>query len=109
LGVEPDCHALRKISEQIKLFLKTLQGSVAYDGAMNDPWQHLGAFVLQFRAGTDIAADRFEGRVEHIASGRQARFHSLADLRTFLDRVLRSQWAEAAEAGLLFEDRQNDA
>ena len=93
---------LEEFQNNLNGSLRHCKGLLLTMRAMNDTWQHLGAFVLQFRAGTDIAADRFEGRVEHIASGRQARFHSLADLRTFLDQVLRSQWAEAAEAGLPF-------
>jgi hypothetical protein len=65
---------------------------------MTDTRQHLGAFVLLFRADTDIEAGRFEGRVEHVATGRQARFHSVAELRTFIEQVLRAVGAEAAEA-----------
>jgi hypothetical protein len=74
---------------------------------MNYTWEHLGAFVLLFRAGTDIEAGRFEGRVEHVASGRQARFHSLAELRTFLEEVLRALRADAAEAEQPAAERQN--
>lgn len=65
---------------------------------MTDTRQHPDGFVLLFRAGTDIEAGRFEGRVEHIASGRQARFRSLAELQAFLEQVLRAVRAEAAEA-----------
>jgi hypothetical protein len=52
--------------------------------------QYAGAFVVQFRAGTDFDADRVEGRVEHIASGRTACFESLEDLVAFLGQVLKA-------------------
>jgi hypothetical protein len=46
------------------------------------------AFVVQFRERTGDAQDRFEGRVEHIISGRAARFRSAAQLTRFMRRVL---------------------
>ena len=46
------------------------------------------AFVIQFRPETDVEAGRLEGRVEHVASGQAAHFHSLDELLTFLARVL---------------------
>ena len=46
------------------------------------------AFVVQFRAETDIAAGRFDGRVEHVMSGQATHFHSLEELLAFLARVL---------------------
>jgi hypothetical protein len=51
-------------------------------------WQHKAAFVVQFRPETDIDAGRFEGRVEHIASTKATRFHSLDELLGFIDSVL---------------------
>jgi len=51
-------------------------------------WQHKGAFVLQFRPETDIEAGRFEGRVEHIASTKATRFHSLDELLSFIADAL---------------------
>jgi hypothetical protein len=53
-----------------------------------DEWQSRAAFVIQFREGTDIGAGRLVGRVEHIASYKAARFHSLEDLLSFIARVL---------------------
>lgn len=53
-----------------------------------DEWQSRAAFVIQFREGTDIGAGRLEGRIEHIASYKAARFHSLEDLLSFIARVL---------------------
>jgi len=47
------------------------------------------AFVLQFASGAS-AANLFQGRAEHLASGRVARFQSLADLAWFLESVLSS-------------------
>jgi hypothetical protein len=43
---------------------------------------------VQFRAETDIAADRFVGRVEHVVSGQVTNFSSLGELLTFIGRVL---------------------
>lgn len=44
--------------------------------------------MIQLREDTDIPAGRLEGKVEHIASYRAARFHSVEDLLAFLTRVL---------------------
>jgi hypothetical protein len=46
------------------------------------------AFVVQFRSETDVEAGRFEGRVEHVASGQAAHFKSLDELLAFMVRVL---------------------
>ena len=46
------------------------------------------AFVVQFRAGTDLEQRRIDGRVEHVVSGQATRFYSLEELLTFMDRVL---------------------
>ena len=51
-------------------------------------WQSAGAFVVQFRPETDVRAGRLEGRVEHIASYRAARFSSLDELLAFVAGVL---------------------
>jgi hypothetical protein len=51
-------------------------------------WQSKAAFVIQFRADTDIPAGRFEGKVEHIASYRAMRFHSVEELLAFTSTVL---------------------
>ena len=48
----------------------------------------MASFVIQFRPETDIEAGRFEGKVEHIASYHSARFHSLEELLSFIERVL---------------------
>jgi hypothetical protein len=43
-----------------------------------------GDFVIQLRPSKDLAAGQFEGRVEHIDSGRSAHFHSVEELLAFL-------------------------
>lgn len=53
-----------------------------------EEWQYKAAFVVQFRPETDIEAGRFEGRVEHVASSKAARFHSLDELLSFIAKVL---------------------
>ena len=58
------------------------------DGTMEE-WQYKAAFVIQFRTETDAVAQRFEGRVEHIASTKATRFYSLDELLAFITRVLR--------------------
>ena len=51
-------------------------------------WQSNAAFVVQFREGTDLEAGRLDGKVEHIASYKAARFHSVDELIAFMARVL---------------------
>ena len=51
-------------------------------------WQYKAAFVVQFRPETDIQAGRFEGKVEHVASCKATRFHSLDELLAFIETVL---------------------
>jgi hypothetical protein len=51
-------------------------------------WQSKAAFVIQFREDTDIPAGRFEGKIEHIASYRAMRFHSVEELLAFTASVL---------------------
>ena len=55
---------------------------------MMEGWQYKAAFVIQFQPETDIAAGRFEGRVEHVASHEATRFHSLDELLGFIASVL---------------------
>jgi len=68
-------------------------------------WQSKAAFVIQFREGTDLQAGRLEGRVEHIASYKAARFHSIEELLTFIGGVLAESETEQSHAsGLGAED-----
>jgi hypothetical protein len=46
------------------------------------------AFVVQFRALPPEGAPTYDGRVEHLVSGQEARFHSLEELLSFMVRVL---------------------
>jgi hypothetical protein len=74
--------------------------------AMNG-FQHSGAFVVQFRAGSDFESGRIEGRVEHIASGESARFDSAAALLAIFARLIRERrgldtrrvWTTDSETG----------
>jgi hypothetical protein len=47
------------------------------------------AFVIQFRADTQMEAGRLTGRVEHVVSGRAMTFQGLAALLEFIAQVLR--------------------
>ena len=47
-----------------------------------------GGFVLQLEAQADIASGHISGRVEHIVSGNTAKFYSLEDLLSFVERNL---------------------
>lgn len=53
-----------------------------------DQWQYRAAFVIQFRPETDIESGRFEGKIEHVASCKAKRFHSLDELLAFIADVL---------------------
>jgi hypothetical protein len=46
-------------------------------------------FVIQLSADADPSGDRMVGRVEHVDSGRSARFASEAEMREFIARTLR--------------------
>jgi hypothetical protein len=45
-------------------------------------------FVVPFRAQPTGASTSYDGRVEHLVSGRVARFHSLEELLGFMIHVL---------------------
>jgi hypothetical protein len=46
------------------------------------------AFVVQFRAETEIEQGRCTGRVEHVVTGQATRFASLEELLAFIAQVL---------------------
>ncbi len=48
------------------------------------------AFVVQFGRETAVDTGRMAGRVEHVVSGKVARFRSLEELVAFLTEVLRT-------------------
>ena len=55
------------------------------------------AFVVQFRAETEVEQGRFVGRVEHVVSGQAAHFASLEELLAFIGRVLTQVRTEPPE------------
>ena len=61
---------------------------LAHSPLLMEEWQYKAAFVIQFRPETEIGAGRFEGRVEHVASCKATRFHSLDELLSFIAKVL---------------------
>jgi hypothetical protein len=66
----------------------TCRRGPVYSPPMERGWQYKGAFVIQFRAESDVEAGRFEGRVEHVLSHRSMRFHTLEELLRFMATVL---------------------
>jgi hypothetical protein len=48
------------------------------------------AFVVQFGRETNVDTQCLAGRVEHVVSGKVARFLSLDELVTFMTEVLRT-------------------
>lgn len=52
------------------------------------------AFVVQFRAETDVAQGRVAGRIEHVATRQTGSFQSWAEMQAFMAQVL----ANSAEA-----------
>lgn len=70
-------------------------------------WQHTGAFVIWLRAGAEVEAGRFDGRVEHVASNQTADFHSTEELLAFLARVQKEASANQQQpTAMLLEQRQ---
>jgi hypothetical protein len=59
--------------------------------------QHTEAFVVQFRGGTDVAG-RYDGRLEHVASGRVAHFQSLEELLALMKQWLTELRAAPGES-----------
>ncbi len=55
------------------------------------------AFVVQFRAETEVEAGRFVGRAEHVVSGEVTHFFTLEELLAFMARVLGERGAEPLE------------
>jgi len=45
-------------------------------------------FVVQFRTPPPGVSCSYEGRVEHLVSGQEARFSSLEELLAFMRRIL---------------------
>jgi hypothetical protein len=74
----------------------TVSAGARYSQRAMNGLQHTGAFLVQFRAGSDFYGGHVEGRVEHIASGRSASFASAAELLIVMAKLLRSETSEAA-------------
>ncbi len=53
------------------------------------------AFVVQFRAETELERDQCAGRVEHVVSGQATHFSSLEELVAFMARVLTAVRAQS--------------
>jgi hypothetical protein len=66
----------------------TVRRGTGYSRLAMNELQHCGAFVIQFRAGTDYSTGRVSGRIEHIASGRSGQFESVGALLDLLARLL---------------------
>jgi hypothetical protein len=54
-------------------------------------------FVIQLRPDSDVFAGQFDGRVEHIASGRSAHFRGVQDLLAFMAHSLAPEVACSEE------------
>jgi hypothetical protein len=55
------------------------------------------AFVLQFRAGANIAQGYCEGRIEHVVSGHATHFQSVEELLTFITKILDSVRTQSSD------------
>ncbi|HWO02751.1 MAG TPA: hypothetical protein VNS63_26155 [Blastocatellia bacterium] len=55
------------------------------------------AFVIRFNPNADFDSGRVGGRVEHVASYKTKRFHSVEELLSFVDCVLKEVRAEEKE------------
>ena len=58
--------------------------------AQSPPFVPAQAFVVQFGRETAVDTGRMAGCVEHVVSGKVARFRSLEELVAFLTEVLRT-------------------
>jgi hypothetical protein len=79
----------------------------AYSPSIMSGWQHKGSFVIKFGMETNAAAEKFQGRIEHVGSGQTLRFDSLDQLMEFLRRVLKQVRDEFQQADTLAEEISN--
>ncbi len=63
-----------------------------------NPLLQTGAFVLQFRRGTNFATGVVQGRIEHVASGWNACFDSQTELIERLGQAFAAIDVAAASA-----------
>lgn len=75
-----------------------------YSRLTMNSWQHKGSFVIRFSSGTDVAARKICGRVEHVATNQVMRFNSMGELERFLLSVLQDVTREFQQADTLAED-----
>ena len=66
----------------------TLSQPCGYSRPVMKGLQHANAFVIQFRDADQSPAEKFSGRVEHVASGRTALFHAVEELPQILLKML---------------------
>jgi hypothetical protein len=62
------------------------------------------ACVVQFTRETGTATGIFAGRVEHLSSGRRARFGSSAELLSILERLLDELGSEEGQRDLISDE-----
>ena len=62
---------------------------------MNARLPYVRAFVVQFTSNTEASLERAEGRVEHMQSGRRARFASTEQLLASFAHFLADEPADA--------------
>src|SRR5262245_12757167 len=62
------------------------------------------AFVVQFRAETEVERGVCTGRVEHVVSGQAAHFQSLEELLAFMARVLATVREQSPDESEFDED-----
>jgi hypothetical protein len=72
----------------------TVPGRPRYSRLAMNGLQRAGAFVVQFRTGSDFTGGRVAGRIEHIASGWAACFESSDELLALLERGLKEHALE---------------
>jgi hypothetical protein len=61
-------------------------------------FHHNAAFVIRFDPDSDIENGSIRGRVEHVASFKTKRFHSLEELLSFVGRMLNNFRVEERRA-----------
>ncbi|HEV2697900.1 MAG TPA: hypothetical protein VGU90_07900 [Terriglobales bacterium] len=71
-------------------YLMTRTQAHGYSRVVVSGLQQANAFVIQFRGAGGADAERFSGRVEHVASGRTATFQTVQELPRILLKMLDS-------------------
>ncbi len=76
---------LRKVSCKVMTYIK----GTDYSPLCMKEWQYRAAFVIQIQPDARLDDGQIKGRVEHVASTRATRFHSLDELLAFITAVLK--------------------